>query len=93
VAVPQLSGQSVTPWLVVVLVVVLFSGGLFGYDQGVISGALHGIKARFSLSPLLLDVVTSWVTLGALAAGGLAERIGVVTGVIPQKRRLKIPQV
>lgn len=50
VADPRLSGQSVTPWLVVVLVVVLFSGGLFGHDQGVISGALHGIKARFSLS-------------------------------------------
>ena len=77
---PRLSGQGVTPWLVVVLVVVLFSGGLFGYDQGVISGALHGIKARFSLSPVLIEVVTSWVTLGALfgalAAGALADRIG-----------------
>ena len=80
VADQRLSGQSVTPWLVVVLVVVLFSGGLFGYDQGVISGALHGIKARFSLSPLVIEVVTSWVTLGALfgalAAGELADRIG-----------------
>lgn len=69
-----------TPWLVVVLVVVLFSGGLFGYDQGVISGALHGIKATFSLSALLVEVVTSWVTLGALlgalAAGEMADRIG-----------------
>ena len=74
------AGQTVTPWLVVVLVVVLFSGGLFGYDQGVISGALHGIKARFSLSPLIVEVVTSWVTLGALfgalAGGELADRIG-----------------
>jgi sugar porter (SP) family MFS transporter len=69
-----------TPWLVVVLLVVLFSGGLFGYDQGVISGALHGIKATFSLSALLVEVVTSWVTLGALlgalSAGELADRIG-----------------
>ena len=38
---PLQSGQTVTPWLMVVLVVVLFSGGLFGYDQGVISRALH----------------------------------------------------
>ena len=63
-----------------VLIVVLFSGGLFGYDQGVISGALHGIKARFSLSPLIVETVTSWVTLGALfgalAGGELADRIG-----------------
>jgi MFS transporter, SP family, galactose:H+ symporter len=74
------AGQSVTPWLMVVLIVVLFSGGLFGYDQGVISGALHGIKARFSLSPLIVEMVTSWVTLGALfgalAGGELADRIG-----------------
>ena len=74
------AGRPVTPWLMVVLAVILFSGGLFGYDQGVISGALHGIKATFSLSALLVEVVTSWVTLGALfgalAGGELADRIG-----------------
>jgi len=37
-------------WLGVVLAVVLFSGGLFGYDQGVISGALTGIKSTFGRS-------------------------------------------
>ena len=37
--------ESVTRWLVVVLAVVIFAGGLFGYDQGVISGALAGIKS------------------------------------------------
>jgi SP family galactose:H+ symporter-like MFS transporter len=69
-----------TAWLAVVLVVVLFSGGLFGYDQGVISGALAGIKSTFALSPLIVEVVTSWVTLGALlgalAGGELADNIG-----------------
>src|SRR5277367_2072536 len=60
-----------TRWLAVVLAVVLTAGGLFGYDQGVISGALLGIKAAFSLSLLMVQVVTSWVTLGALA-GSLA---------------------
>ncbi len=77
---PPASEQHVTPWLAVVLVVVLFSGGLFGYDQGVISGALHGITRTFSLSPLVIEVVTSWVTLGALfgalISGELADRIG-----------------
>ncbi len=77
---PPASEQHVTPWLAVVLVVVLFSGGLFGYDQGVISGALHGIKQTFSLSPLVIEVVTSWVTLGALfgalVSGELADGIG-----------------
>ena len=69
-----------TPWLWLVLVVVLFAGGLFGYDQGVISGALRGIKSTFTLSPLLVEVVTSWVTLGALfgslAGGELADQFG-----------------
>ncbi len=73
-------GTSLTAWLLVVLVVVLLSGGLFGYDQGVISGALNGIRAQFSLSPLIIEVVTSGVTLGALfgalGAGELADRIG-----------------
>src|SRR5271166_6383374 len=77
---PEPPRVSFTPWLGVVLVVVLFSGGLFGYDQGVISGALTGIKARFSLSALVVEVVTSCVTLGALfgalAGGELADRIG-----------------
>jgi MFS transporter, SP family, galactose:H+ symporter len=80
IAIPPASGRTVAPWLMVVLTVVLFSGGLFGYDQGVISGALHGIRSTFSLSPLIVEVVTSWVTLGALfgalAGGELADRIG-----------------
>ena len=69
-----------TRWLLVVLAVVLFAGGLFGYDQGVISGALAGVKQSFSLSLLMVQVVTSWVTLGALAgslvAGELGDRLG-----------------
>ena len=84
-------GSSLTPWLIVVLVLVLLAGMLFGYDQGVISGALVSIKARFSLTPLLLEVVTSWVTLGALfgalAGGELADRLGrkyavLIAGVV-----------
>ena len=63
--------ERMTPWLAVVLVMVLFAGGLFGYDQGVISGALNGIKSSFHLSTIMIQVVTSWVTLGALA-GSLA---------------------
>ncbi len=76
---PKAAGR-MTGWLALVLVVVLFAGGLFGYDQGVISGALPGIKATFSLNLLMVQVVTSWVTLGALlgslAGGELGDRIG-----------------
>jgi len=69
-----------TRWLLVVLAVVLFAGGLFGYDQGVISGALAGVEQTFSLSLLMVQAVTSWVTLGALVgslvAGELGDRLG-----------------
>ena len=66
--------------LLLVVAVILMAGVLFGYDQGVISGALSGIKQRFALGPLLTEVVTSWVTLGALfgslIGGELADRMG-----------------
>jgi SP family galactose:H+ symporter-like MFS transporter len=75
---PQAGGWSRA--LILVLVVVLLSGALFGYDQGVISGALEGVQKEFKLSSLLVEVVTSWVTLGALvgslAGGELADRLG-----------------
>ena len=85
------TAATITPWLVVVLAVILLSGALFGYDQGVISGALAGIKTDFSLSALLVEVVTSWVTLGALfgalSGGELADRFGrkralLIAGVV-----------
>jgi sugar porter (SP) family MFS transporter len=67
-------------WLWVAFIVVLFAGALFGYDQGVISGALPGIEATFHPSLLMIQVVTSWVTLGALigslAGGEMADHLG-----------------
>src|SRR5690349_3715553 len=67
-------------WLAMVGVVTMLAGTLFGYDQGVISGALDFIKTDFGLSSFMTEVVTSWVTLGALVgalvAGMLADRLG-----------------
>lgn len=72
--------ENMTGPLMVVLGVVIVAGLLFGYDQGVISGALTGIEHHFSLSSILIEVVTSWVTLGALigslAGGWLADHYG-----------------
>ncbi|MFI0845033.1 sugar porter family MFS transporter [Mesorhizobium sp. IMUNJ 23232] len=77
---PAFWARSPATLIAIVFLVILTSGLLFGYDQGVISGALSGIKQAMGLSPLLIEVVTSWVTLGALfgslAAGELADRIG-----------------
>jgi sugar porter (SP) family MFS transporter len=67
-------------WLALVGLATILAGILFGYDQGVISGALPLITDEFNLSTTMQQVVTSWVTLGALSgalvAGGLADRLG-----------------
>ncbi len=55
-------------------------GMLFGYDTGVISGAILFIRQDFALSPTLEEIVVSTVVFGAMlgAAGGgtLTDRFG-----------------
>lgn len=55
-------------------------GLLFGYDTGVISGALLFLKTAFHLSLLMMGVVTSITLAGAAGcaavAGRLADRFG-----------------
>jgi MFS transporter, SP family, galactose:H+ symporter len=72
--------RRLTRWMLGVGVVTFLAGLLFGYDQGVISGALPLLQADLHLSTLQSEVITSWVTLGALfgalVAGGAADRVG-----------------
>ena len=60
--------------------VAALNGLLFGFDTGVISGALPYIQQSFSLSTFLQEVVTASVLVGAMvgaASGGrLADRFG-----------------
>lgn len=69
-----------TRGLLLVGVVIMLAGVLFGYDQGVISGALEGIERSFGIGTVATEIITSWVTLGALVgalvAGALADRLG-----------------
>jgi MFS transporter, SP family, galactose:H+ symporter len=61
-------------------VISALGGMLFGYDIGVISGAILFIKKDFSLSAGLEEIVVSSVLLGSLAGavggGILADRLG-----------------
>jgi sugar porter (SP) family MFS transporter len=66
-------------------------GMLFGYDIGVISGAILFIKNEFSLSSGLEEIVVSSVLLGslcgALVGGSMADRLGrrrllIVTAIV-----------
>ena len=63
-----------------VIAVILLAGALFGYDQGVISGALLGVQKAFAVGAIALEIVTSWVTLGAmfgsLGGGYVADHFG-----------------
>jgi MFS transporter, SP family, galactose:H+ symporter len=56
------------------------AGFLFGFDEGVIAGALHLLRREFTITPVLEGIVTSAVPFGALfgslVAGWLAESLG-----------------
>lgn len=70
-----------SPGLVYVVSGIAAIGGLlFGYDTGVISGALLFIQDEFALQPLMEGFVVSSILIGALigavAAGRLSDRFG-----------------
>ncbi|MFE9172890.1 sugar porter family MFS transporter [Streptomyces kebangsaanensis] len=60
--------------------VIALGGFLFGYDTGVVSGALLYIKKDFHLTSLeqssIVSVLLIGAMLGALGAGRLADRLG-----------------
>ena len=70
-----------TPWFIYILSFFSAIGGfLFGYDTGVVSGAMLLLKNEFKLSSLLEEVIVS-VTIGfaflfALCGGFLNDRFG-----------------
>ncbi|HUI43243.1 MAG TPA: sugar porter family MFS transporter [Terriglobia bacterium] len=69
-----------TVFVVVAAVFAAVGGLLFGYDTGVISGALIFIKQDFGLSifrqELVVSVVLVGATTGALTGGRLSDRLG-----------------
>ena len=71
--------------------VAALGGLLFGYDTGVISGAILFVKSQFSLSAAMEEIVVSSVLVGAVAGatigGALTGRFGrrkmiILAGII-----------
>lgn len=80
VKLPELTQGKYRRRLDVVVVVATFGGILFGYDTGVINGALEPMKAELGLTVFTEGVVTSSLlfaaAIGATIIGTAADRIG-----------------
>jgi sugar porter (SP) family MFS transporter len=74
------AGDRVTAPVLVAAMVSAISSLLYGYDTGIISGALLQIKKEFSIGSSMQQIVTSAILLGAvvgaLAGSRLSERRG-----------------
>ena len=72
--------SDVKPLVYVATGIASLGGLLFGYDTGVISGAILFVQSQFSLSATMEEIVVSVVLIGAIvgaAAGGvLTNRFG-----------------
>ena len=83
--------SDVKPFVYVAVGVAAIGGLLFGYDTGVISGAILFVKNEFSLSTTMEEIVVSSVlvgaVLGAAIGGALTSRFGrrkmiILAGII-----------
>jgi SP family galactose:H+ symporter-like MFS transporter len=85
---PQLQGDR---FVRIAVIIASLGGMLFGYDTGVISGAILFIKGAFNLSSTMQGLVVSAVligaAIGAILGGMLADRFGrrriiILAGII-----------
>src|SRR5580658_2830269 len=74
------SEQRPTYFVTVISAISALAGLLFGYDTGVISGAILFVQEDFHLTTFQEEIVVSSVllgaTLGALVGGRFADRLG-----------------
>ncbi|MDR0299481.1 MAG: sugar porter family MFS transporter [Streptococcaceae bacterium] len=76
----SLQKRKATSYAIMIVIAIAFGGFLFGYDQGVIAGALPFIGQVFHLTPSMTGFVSGAVPLGAMMGcafvGILADKFG-----------------
>ena len=76
----QVVTETLNPFVVAAAAVAALGGFLFGFDTGIISGALLFIKQEFGLSAGLQLVVVGWLlvaaVVGALLGGPISDAWG-----------------
>lgn len=76
----ELSTTKIASFLYVITGVTAIAGFLYGYDTGIISGALLPITSEFHLGHRMQEIVASSIlvgaVIGALSCGTISERIG-----------------
>ncbi len=82
--------HSSTNYYLIIVFIAAFAGILFGYDTGVISGAILFITQKFALSPEAKGVVVSSVLFGALFGAIFSGRLSDLFG---RKRLLVIDAI
>lgn len=74
------ASSKISPLVMGISIVAAIAGLLFGYDVGVISGALLFIKDTFQMSPSEQGFVVGAVPFGALVASALCGKFNDVLG-------------
>lgn len=67
-------------YVIAIVLIAAIGGSLFGYDQGVVSGALSFFSIHFKMSQAEVGFVSGVLALGAMAgcliAGWMSDRVG-----------------
>lgn len=76
------SGSSLKPqtYMAVIATVAAIAGGLYGYDTGIISGALPQIANEFELDYRAQELVTAAILLGAVIGAICSTRLSASRG-------------
>ena len=87
---PRTTDKRKTGYVVLLTLISALGGFLFGYDTGVVSGAILEIRSAFSLSPAWLEGIVS-ITIGFAALSSFVA--GILCDLLGRKPVLQIASI